>query len=73
MPRRPHHASGEFVFHVFNRAIQDLVLFEAAADYDAFLGLLAQARSRIPIRLLAFVVMPNHWHLVLWPLDRRPA
>jgi putative transposase len=26
-----------------------------------------QAHEEVPTRLLAFYLMPNHWHLVLWP------
>jgi putative transposase len=29
--------------------------------------ILRQAQEWQPLRLLAYVVMPNHWHLVLWP------
>jgi REP element-mobilizing transposase RayT len=28
---------------------------------------LRPAQEWQPLRLLAYVVMPNHWHLVLWP------
>ena len=28
---------------------------------------LAQTQARVPLRLLAFCLMPNHWHLLLWP------
>lgn len=27
-----------------------------------------RAAARVPMRLLAYCLMPNHWHLVLWPL-----
>jgi putative transposase len=37
------------------------------ADYSAFLCVLSQAQTRVPMRLLSFSVMPNHWHLVLRP------
>jgi putative transposase len=30
---------------------------------------LAQALQRLPIRLLCYCLMPNHWHLVLWPRE----
>jgi len=56
------------VFHVLNRAVQGVTLFETAADYELFVDLLGEAARRLPIRILAFVIMPNHWHLVLWPL-----
>ena len=30
-------------------------------------AVLQEALERVPVRLLAYCVMPNHWHLVLWP------
>jgi putative transposase len=36
-------------------------------DYAAFEKVLEEAADRIRMRLLAFCVMPNHWHLVLRP------
>lgn len=67
MPRRSRAGTGGFIFHVLNRAAQGLVLFAGSDDYRAFLTLLAETQRRIPMRLLAFAVMPNHWHLVLQP------
>jgi putative transposase len=67
MARGPRHAPGGFVYHVLNRAVARLPLFEKPADYDAFLRVLAEALDEHPTRLLAFVLMPNHWHLVVWP------
>lgn len=69
MPRRPRSSTGQFVFHVLNRAIQGLTLFERPGDYELFCEILADALRRFPVRLLAYSVMPNHWHLVVWPLD----
>ena len=67
MPRRPRFSTAGYVFHVLNRAVARQVVFQTDGDYDAFVSLLEEARRRVPIRLLAYVVMPNHWHLVLWP------
>jgi putative transposase len=50
-----------------NRAARRLTLFERAADYDLFCGVLREATDRFSMRLLCYVVMPNHWHLVVWP------
>lgn len=36
-------------------------------DYAAFERILAETQARIPMRILAWCLMPNHWHLVLWP------
>ncbi len=72
MPRRSCRNVGQFVFHVFNRAIESLVLFEHPADYDGLMRIMKQAMERYPMRILAYVVMPNHWHLIVWP-DRDGA
>jgi putative transposase len=42
-------------------------LFRKEADFDAFETVLREARQFRPIRLLGYCVMPNHWHLVVWP------
>jgi putative transposase len=43
------------------------VIFKDAADYEGFLTTLVDAMEKVEMRLLAFCLMPNHWHLVLWP------
>ena len=58
---------GEVVYHVLNRANARRLLFEDDGDYASFEQVLAQACSRAALRLLAYCVMPNHWHLVVWP------
>ena len=55
------------IFHVLNRAVARLPLFEKEDDYAAFDRVLEEALDRHPTRLLAYAVMPNHWHLLLWP------
>lgn len=42
-------------------------LFEDDHDYQAFERVLEEAHERTPLRILDYTVMPNHWHLVLWP------
>jgi putative transposase len=36
-------------------------------DYEAFATLIERACQRLPMRVLAYCLMPNHFHLVLWP------
>ena len=59
-------ALGGLVYHVLNRANGRQVLFNDAGDYAAFERVLHEAQQRIAMRLLAYCVMPTHWHLVLW-------
>ena len=60
-------APGGLVYHVLNRANGRQRLFDGDGDYRAFEWVLMQACERVSMRLLAYCVMPNHWHLVVWP------
>src|SRR5262249_19025713 len=64
MARRMRCADAGYVYHVLNRAVGRLTIFEKATDYAAFEKVLRQAGERSGMRLLAYVVLPNHWHLV---------
>jgi putative transposase len=55
------------VYHALNRANAQLTIFESDEDYAAFERVLAQAVTRYDMRLLAYCLMPNHFHVVLWP------
>ncbi|MFI5379819.1 MAG: transposase [Tepidisphaerales bacterium] len=67
MPRTPRKAPGDVIYHVLNRGVGRMDLFRHDADYQAFENILAETRGLIPIRVLAWCLMRNHWHLVLWP------
>jgi putative transposase len=60
-------AVGGLVYHVLNRANARLRIFDGDADYAAFERVLAEAVAREGTRLLGYCLMPNHWHLVVWP------
>jgi putative transposase len=42
-------------------------LFRKPDDYDAFLRIVDHVQQRIPLAVICFCLMPNHWHLVLRP------
>lgn len=67
MPRPTRDAPGGLVYHVLNRANGRHKIFQGAGDYRAFERALAEAQERVPMRILAWCLMPNHWHLLLWP------
>jgi putative transposase len=50
-----------------NRAAKRARLFEGGCDYLAVENLLLKAKIATRMRLLAYCIMPNHWHLILWP------
>jgi hypothetical protein len=45
----------------------DSPLFEKPADYVASEKILAKAHAQTRIRIATYCLMPNHWHLLLWP------
>ena len=67
MARRTRCSDAGYVYHVLNRALGRATLFNKQADYAAFEKILRQAWERSAMRLLSYVIMPNHWHLVVWP------
>jgi putative transposase len=58
---------GGYVYHALNRASARATLFEEPDDYQSFEQVLYEAHLRTGMRILAYCLMPNHWHLVLWP------
>ena len=67
MPRTARKIVGGYAYHVLNWANGRLRLFRKEADFAAFEQIIAQAHDRVPLRILAYVVMGNHWHFVVWP------
>jgi putative transposase len=67
MPRSARYAPGGYLFHVLNRAAARLPLFEKQEDFAAFMRVMTEAHREHPIRMLSCCIMPNHWHMVLWP------
>ncbi len=57
------------VFHVLNRGVARMQLFEKAGDYQAFGRVLQDTLQVAPMRICAYCLMPNHWHFLLWPED----
>ncbi len=60
-------AAGGIIYHVLNRANGRQVMFDKPQDYQVWENVLMEAQIQVPVRILAYCVMPNHWHLVLWP------
>ena len=67
MPRTARAAVGDYCYHVINRGNARAEVFHAEGDYHAFVNLLREAGQRVPMRLLAYCLMPNHFHVVVWP------
>jgi putative transposase len=71
MPRRARSIAGGLVYHVLNRSNGRIPLFRKASGYEAFLKVLDEAQRRLPLRILAYCLMNNHWHFLVWPEERQ--
>lgn len=67
MPRAARIAPAGVIFHVINRGVGRRGIFEKDEDYAAFERVMAYALAAEPVALLAYCLMPNHWHLLLRP------
>lgn len=54
------------VVHIYNRGNDKRWLFDRAHKYEEFLRLVAWAKDRCPVRIVAYCLMSNHWHFVFW-------
>src|SRR5438445_2015681 len=69
MPRTARAAVGGYCYHVINRGNGRAEVFHKDADFAAFARLLRAGLARSDIRLVRYCLMPNHFHLVLWPVN----
>ena len=68
MPRTARASAANLCYHVLNRGNNRASVFHKDGDFNAFVDLLAEAKLRNLMRILAYCVLPNHFHLALWPL-----
>ena len=66
-PRRADEAGG--IHHALNRGNARSAIFHKPEDYEAFERILAEGLTRYACRILAYRLMPNHWHFVLQPME----
>jgi putative transposase len=67
MPRSARVAPGGIVYHIINRANGRLRLFKKEEDFLAFYRVLLLAHRRLPLPILGWCIMGNHWHFVAIP------
>jgi|RhiMethySRZTD1v2_1073278.scaffolds.fasta_scaffold06768_5 REP-associated tyrosine transposase len=66
MPRNSRNLPAGCVVHCVNRANDKRPLFTRASEYEDFLHLVAWAKGRCRVRMVAYCIMYNHWHFVFW-------
>lgn len=67
MARQPRIDIGNYPYHILNRANARLKVFFNDSDYELFESILAEATEHFDMRLLSYCLMPNHFHLVIYP------
>jgi len=71
MGRSPRITEAGVAYHLLNRRVMRLTIFEKDEDYEAFERVLAEGLNRPDApKLLAYCLMANHWHLVVHARDR---
>lgn len=66
---RPSTGSAGVVFHVMNRGVRRWRLFDSDLEYQVCLQILGEALERHPAEMFAYCLMPNHFHLVVRPVE----
>ncbi len=67
MARQPRIDLGGQVYHVINRASGRVPIFKNKSDFKLFEEVLEEAQKRENMRILSYCIMPNHFHLALYP------
>lgn len=57
------------IYHVLNRGNGGQKIFHKDGDYEAFIELIKEAKKRHYVEILGYCLMPNHFHMVLSPLQ----
>ncbi len=69
MARLPRLVISHQLHHIIQRGNDGKVIFADAADYTIFLGWLRQASTQFGVAIHAYVLMPDHLHLLATPAD----
>jgi len=67
MARTARASVGGICYHVINRGNGKAEVFHKTEDYYRFMEMMQQSCVRLPLRVVGWCLMPNHFHLVLWP------
>lgn len=67
MPRQARVSVADTIYHVINRSNGRVQIFNTDKDYQHFESLMQEAKELTGMRILAYCIMPNHFHFILYP------
>lgn len=65
MPRPPRISLEDALYYITSRCIYNQDIFKEEADYNAYFELIKKYKEQYKFRLYAYVLLPNHFHLLL--------
>lgn len=65
MPYRRNVFAPDQIYHVYNRGVNGMDIFARPENYRYLLRKVKRLLAELPIALLAYCLMPNHYHFVL--------
>lgn len=70
MPRIARDAIAGIPYHIIHRGNNKQKIFFCDDDYRYFISLIAQAKKKYGCNLYSYVLMPNHVHFILEPIEQ---
>lgn len=70
MATPPRFFEDDFYYHVYNRGNRKQQIFLRGNDYERFLEKVVDYKKKFPVEILAFCLMPNHFHFLIKPLGQ---
>ena len=65
MPRKPREKSSTGIYHVTNRGINKLPIFNSNRGKTRFQNLLKKYKEEYDVQIYAYCIMSNHFHLLI--------
>lgn len=69
MARKPRYFVEGQYYHIIQRGNNKEQIFYSEGDYIYFLQILKEAGAKYPCQIYAYCLMPNHFHLLMSPLQ----
>lgn len=67
MPRIARGLNDGFIYHVLNRGNSREEVFHKQGDYYSFTKLLTESLEQFKVKMFAYCLMPNHFHMLVEP------